>query len=88
MSIKQYDVAISIDENTPEMKIMRHIQPNSIVLEFGPAYGRMTKYMKETLDCKVYIVVSYIGNICWRALRHRKLIPVGTYTKMRFCGER
>ena len=56
MSIKQYDVSLSDNTNTSDWKILHHIQPNSTVLEFGPAYGRMTKYMKETLGCKVYIV--------------------------------
>jgi GT2 family glycosyltransferase/2-polyprenyl-3-methyl-5-hydroxy-6-metoxy-1,4-benzoquinol methylase len=32
------------------------IAPKSKVLEFGPAHGRMTKYLKENLDCVVDIV--------------------------------
>lgn len=34
--------------------ILKNIKPNSIVLEFGPASGYMTEYMKEVLNCKVY----------------------------------
>jgi len=56
MSIKQYDAPLSTDDNSSDKKILQHVQPYSTVLEFGPAYGRMTKYMKEILNCKIYIV--------------------------------
>lgn len=36
--------------------ILKQILPGSSVLEFGPAYGRMTKYMKEELQCHVSCV--------------------------------
>ena len=36
--------------------ILKQIKPGSKVLEFGPAMGRMTKYMKEQLSCEVFIV--------------------------------
>lgn len=36
--------------------IGKFVQPNSTVLEFGCANGRMTKYMYENLDCNVYIL--------------------------------
>lgn len=36
--------------------ILRRIKPNSSVLEFGCAHGRMTKYLKEQLNCSVSIV--------------------------------
>lgn len=35
---------------------LKTIVPNSKVLEFGPSYGRMTKYMKEELNCDVTII--------------------------------
>jgi lipopolysaccharide biosynthesis protein/SAM-dependent methyltransferase len=56
MKTKQNDISLSTDVNTKDGKILHYIQSNSAVLEFGPAYGRMTKFMKETLNCKVYIV--------------------------------
>ena len=56
MSIKQYDAPLNTDKNNSDWKIFQYIRPKSVILEFGPAYGRMTKYMKETLDCEVYIV--------------------------------
>jgi len=55
MSIEQYDLPLNTDKNTSDWKILQYIKPKSIVLEFGPAYGRMTKYMKKILGCEVYI---------------------------------
>ena len=37
-------------------KIISRINPYSSVLEFGCATGRMTQYMKDKLQCKVFIV--------------------------------
>jgi GT2 family glycosyltransferase/SAM-dependent methyltransferase len=56
MKIKKEDTSLSTEINTKDGKILHYIRSNSTVLEFGPAYGRMTKFMKETLNCKVYIV--------------------------------
>lgn len=43
--------------NTNSLSLMiRQIKRGSTVLEFGPANGRMTKYLREALDCKVYLV--------------------------------
>lgn len=36
--------------------IINQIKRGSTVLEFGPANGRMTRYLKEALDCSVYLV--------------------------------
>lgn len=36
--------------------VINKIKPNSKILEFGPAYGRMTKYLYERLQCEVDIV--------------------------------
>lgn len=33
-----------------------NIKENSVVLEFGPASGRLTRYLKNEKNCKVYIV--------------------------------
>ena len=52
----KYETKISFEfENT--MSIMIHeIKKGSTVLEFGPASGRLTKYLKEEMNCQVYIV--------------------------------
>ena len=54
--MSKYDFQIDLDENTATGKLLRYVMPNSTILEFGPANGRMTKYMKEQLNCTVYIV--------------------------------
>ena len=41
-------------ENLPQ--ILHWVTPNSRVLEFGPAMGYMTRYMKENLHCSVTAV--------------------------------
>lgn len=44
------------NEYTSHGKVLSRINPNSLVLEFGPASGMMTEYLKDTLNCCVYIV--------------------------------
>ncbi|WP_075559857.1 class I SAM-dependent methyltransferase [Parabacteroides timonensis] len=46
------DVNLIYTENTLP-NILKWVSPNSKVLEFGPAMGYMTRYMKEILNCKV-----------------------------------
>lgn len=56
MSIK-YDYKIDMSEdNSAGTLILRRIKQGSRVLEFGPAFGYMTRYMKEQLGCTVYCV--------------------------------
>ncbi|MBQ4058652.1 MAG: methyltransferase domain-containing protein [Lachnospiraceae bacterium] len=52
----KYDLELVLDEDNSLSKIIKQIKKCSIVLEFGPANGRMTKYLKENLQCDVYIV--------------------------------
>ncbi len=52
----KYDIDLDLETRNSLSLIVSRIKPNSIVLEFGPANGRMTKYLKEELDCKVYAV--------------------------------
>ncbi|MBE5932862.1 MAG: methyltransferase domain-containing protein [Lachnospiraceae bacterium] len=44
-----------VNENSLTI-IFEQIKKNSVVLEFGPANGRLTKKLKEDLGCKVYLV--------------------------------
>lgn len=56
---KNTDYANHIDlsnKNNSHTKIINMIKPNSKVLEFGPAKGYMTKYLKQKLNCKVTCV--------------------------------
>ena len=52
----KYDFNVDLGLDTSTGIILSKIQPNSTVLEFGCAAGRMTKYMKNALNCQVYIV--------------------------------
>jgi len=55
--MSKYDAALDMTyDNSAHTQILRNIKPNTTILEFGPASGVMTQYMKETLNCRVYIV--------------------------------
>lgn len=52
----KYDFEIDLGLNTSTGMILNKIPSGATVLEFGSAAGRMTRYMKNALDCCVYIV--------------------------------
>ncbi|SEL34209.1 Methyltransferase domain-containing protein [Paenibacillus sp. cl141a] len=52
----KYDVDLNENSDNSLSLILRNVKRNSVILEFGPATGRMTKYLKEKLNCDVYIV--------------------------------
>lgn len=52
----KYNFDLDMNSINSNSAILNRIEPNSKVLEFGPAYGRMTKYLKEQLNCDVTIV--------------------------------
>jgi 2-polyprenyl-3-methyl-5-hydroxy-6-metoxy-1,4-benzoquinol methylase len=54
--VDKYNFELDMVGDNSNSLILRNILPNSNVLEFGPAHGRMTKYLKENLNCKVTIV--------------------------------
>lgn len=54
--MSKYDFALDMNTDNSNSLILRNIKPNTKVLEIGPAHGRMTKYLKEQLNCDVYIV--------------------------------
>lgn len=56
MKHSKYDFDLDMDNPNSLSLIINQIKRGSTVLEFGPANGRMTKYLKEALDCKVYLV--------------------------------
>lgn len=53
--MEKYNMEMELSPDTIPGKMMGRIQSNSTVLEFGCAYGRMTKHMCQQLHCKVYI---------------------------------
>ena len=54
--MSNYDFTLDMKTDNSNSLILRNIKPHSLVLEMGPAHGRMTKYLKEQLHCEVYIV--------------------------------
>lgn len=54
--MSKYDFEIDLSMNSSTGLILSKIRPHSVILEFGCATGRMTRYMKEMLGCQVYIV--------------------------------
>ena len=54
--MSKYDMPMIDSADTIPGKIMSRITRGASVLEFGCATGRMTHYMKETLQCNVFIV--------------------------------
>jgi len=55
MSAK-YDYKIDMSGATSHSLILKRVTPGSRVLEFGPATGYMTRYLKEELGCTVCCV--------------------------------
>jgi glycosyltransferase involved in cell wall biosynthesis/2-polyprenyl-3-methyl-5-hydroxy-6-metoxy-1,4-benzoquinol methylase len=56
-SMNKYDFKdICFDPPTSLSLIINMTKPNSRILEFGPAHGRLAKYLKEKLNCIVDIV--------------------------------
>lgn len=54
--MSKYDFEIDLSNNSSTGIILNKIKKGSVILEFGCATGRMTRYMKEILGCQVYIV--------------------------------
>ncbi|MBX9598668.1 MAG: class I SAM-dependent methyltransferase, partial [Burkholderiales bacterium] len=54
--MSKYNFELNLDADNSHTKILKKILPGSVVLEFGPAHGVMTKYMREILNCTVYAV--------------------------------
>lgn len=54
--MSKYDFELDLSQNSSTGIILSKIRKGSVVLEFGCAAGRMTRYMKESLGCQVYIV--------------------------------
>ena len=54
--MSKYDVELILDEGTSFIKLIKMLKRNTLILEFGPANGRFTKYLKENMNCQVHIV--------------------------------
>ena len=54
--MSRYDFELDMEHENSLSIIIHMIKENSIVLEVGPANGRMTKYLCEKLNCRVDII--------------------------------
>lgn len=54
--MSKYDFQLDLSGSTSTGLILSKIKKGSTVLEFGCATGRMTRYMRDALGCRVYIV--------------------------------
>lgn len=52
----KYATEIKFDFNNTMTIFIDNIEANSTILEFGPASGRLTRYLKEEKKCDMYIV--------------------------------
>lgn len=52
----KYDVDLDLVNKNSLKLINDRISDNSLILEFGPANGRLTKHLKEIRNCKVDII--------------------------------
>lgn len=54
--MSKYDAPLDLETRNSLSMIVAHLSAGGRVLEFGPASGRLTRYLKETLGCTVDIV--------------------------------
>src|SRR5665213_1471119 len=52
----KYDFALDMEADNSNSLILRNIARGSEVLEAACAHGRMTRYLREALDCRVTVV--------------------------------
>ena len=67
----KYNFEMDLAEWTSTGIIAKKLKHGMTVLEFGCSYGRMTRYMKETLGCDVYIV-EYDSEAYESAIKYAK----------------
>lgn len=54
--MSKYDCELDLDSKNSLSIIIKMLKPNSKILEFGPANGRLTKYLNKVMECNVDIV--------------------------------
>lgn len=54
--MSKYDFELDMENENSLSMIIGMVKKESIILEFGPANGRMTRYLKENMNCTVDIV--------------------------------
>lgn len=77
----KYDFELDMNSNNSLALIAKEIEAHTTVLEFGPAAGRLTRYLKEQLHCDVYIV-EIDQEAATKALQYAKEGIVGDIEKL------
>jgi len=54
--MNKYDIDLNLENRNSLSILLKRTNKSSTILEFGPANGRLTKYLKEELDCTIYAV--------------------------------
>ena len=54
--MSKYDFALDMEADNSNSLILRNVARGSEVLETACAHGRMTRYLRETLECRVTVV--------------------------------
>lgn len=54
--MSKYDIDLDLTTKNSLSVIIDRIDRNSKILEFGPSHGRLTKYLKEIMNCKVFCI--------------------------------
>ena len=77
--MSKYDFELDMKTQNSNSVILNNIKPGSTVLEIGCAHGRMTKYLKETLNCTVDIAeIDYqAGSIAKQWCRNSWIGSIG-----------
>lgn len=52
----KYDFELDIKGENSLSLIINNLNKDTVILEFGPANGRLTRYLKEKMNCDVYLV--------------------------------
>ncbi|MHB0861883.1 class I SAM-dependent methyltransferase [Paenibacillus sp. SEL3] len=79
----KYDFELDLTSNNSLALISKKIRKHATILEFGPAAGRLTRYLKEKLECDVYIV-EIDQDAAERALQYAKDGIVGDIEEMKW----
>lgn len=54
--MQKYNYSLDLNSQNSNSLIVKHITAGTEILEFGPAFGRLTRYLQVELDCTVDIV--------------------------------
>lgn len=82
----KYNYEIDLEVDNSASLILRNIRPATKVLEFGPATGYMTKYMKDVLGCEVSCV-EINSEAAEMAKSYTRKVVVGDLDDLRWINE-